>query len=188
MCWKRCCAASAPVSRRWTLRSTPSRRHRTDIATTMAGRKRTSGAAHSGTSPRLRGEVGSQGDPGEGGPPRPRSLDGPPHPNPLAASGERERADASGRLCATSLYRLMAWLSPAYPVGAFSYSGGIEWAVESGDIKDADTLGRWLGVMIAGGGGFCDAVFFAHAHRAAWEDDATKLRVVAELAAAFVPS
>jgi len=87
-----------------------------------------------------------------------------------------------------ALYRLMAWLSPAYPVGAFSYSGGIEWAVEAGDIKDADTLGRWLGVMIAGGGGFCDAVFFAHAHRAAWEDDATKLREVAELAAAFVPS
>ena len=30
-----------------------------------------------------------------------------------------------------ALYRLMAWLSPAYPVGAFSYSGGIEWAVEA---------------------------------------------------------
>ena len=38
----------------------------------------------------------------------------------------------------------MAWLSPAYPVGAFSYSSGIEWAVESGDIKDAETLQRWL--------------------------------------------
>ena len=38
---------------------------------------------------------------------------------------------------AAALYRLMAWLSPAYPVGAFSYSSGIEWAVEAGDIKDA---------------------------------------------------
>ncbi len=41
---------------------------------------------------------------------------------------------------AAALYRLMAWLSPAYPVGAFSYSSGIEWAVEAGDIKDAETL------------------------------------------------
>ena len=36
----------------------------------------------------------------------------------------------------------MAWLSPAYPVGAFSYSGGIEWAVEAGDIKDAERCGN----------------------------------------------
>ena len=38
----------------------------------------------------------------------------------------------------------MSWLSPAYPVGAFSYSGGLEWAVEAGDIKDAGTLRDWL--------------------------------------------
>ena len=54
----------------------------------------------------------------------------------------------------------MAWLSPAYPVGAFSYSGGIEWAVEAGDIKDAETLRRWLAVMLGEGGGFCDARVF----------------------------
>src|SRR3954464_15775995 len=89
---------------------------------------------------------------------------------------------------ASAVYRLMAWLSPAYPVGAFSYSSGIEWAVESGDITNAATLQRWLGVMIAEGGGFCDAVFFAHAHRAVEADDAKSLRDVAELAAAFAPS
>ncbi len=33
-----------------------------------------------------------------------------------------------------ALYRLMIWLSPAYPVGAFAYSSGIEWAVEAGDV------------------------------------------------------
>jgi urease accessory protein len=82
----------------------------------------------------------------------------------------------------------MAWLSPAYPVGAFSYSGGIEWAVESGDIANAESLKRWLAVVIEQGGGFCDAVFFAHAHRAASEDDPVKVRAVAELSAAFAPS
>ena len=89
---------------------------------------------------------------------------------------------------ASALYRLMAWLSPAYPVGAFSYSSGIEWAVESGDIKDAETLRRWLEVILQQGGGFCDAVFFVHTHLAVARDDDKAVRAVAELAAAFAPS
>src|SRR5215208_1661493 len=89
---------------------------------------------------------------------------------------------------ASALYRLMAWLSPAYPVGAFSYSSGIEWAVESGDITDAITLKRWLQAILTEGGGFCDAVFFLHAHRAIETEDDKALRDVAELAAAFAPS
>ena len=87
-----------------------------------------------------------------------------------------------------ALYRLMAWLSPAYPVGAFSYSSGIEWAVETGDITDAANFQRWLGVVVENGSAFCDACLFAHAHRAAMADDAKALHEVAELAAAFVPS
>ena len=91
------------------------------------------------------------------------------------------------RLQPASLYRLMAWLSPAFPVGAFSYSSGIEWAVEAGDITDADTLRRWLSVMLADGGGFCDAVLFAQVHRAVESGDDKALHAVAELAAAFAP-
>jgi urease accessory protein len=82
----------------------------------------------------------------------------------------------------------MAWLSPAYPVGAFSYSSGIEWAVEAGDINDAGTLKGWLSVMMAEGGGACDAILFVHAHRAAGAGDETALFGVAELAAAFTPT
>jgi urease accessory protein len=82
----------------------------------------------------------------------------------------------------------MAWLSPAYPVGAFSYSSGIEWAVEAGDITNAETLRTWLAAIISEGGGFADAVFFAHTHRAITANDDAALRAVAELAAAFVPS
>ena len=89
---------------------------------------------------------------------------------------------------ASALYRLMAWLSPAYPVGAFSYSSGIEWAVESGDIANAETLQQWLTIILTEGGGFCDAIFFAHAHRAADANDDSAMREVAELAAAFAPS
>jgi urease accessory protein len=89
---------------------------------------------------------------------------------------------------AAALYRLMTWLSPAFPVGAFSYSSGIEWAVEAGDIGDAASLGDWLAAMLAEGSGFCDGVFLAHAHRAAGSRDARALRDIAELSAAFVPS
>jgi urease accessory protein len=99
-------------------------------------------------------------------------------------------ADATGLGAdeAAALYRLMTWLSPAFPVGAFSYSSGIEWAVEAGDIVDATTLQDWLASMLADGPGFCDAVLLAQAHRAAASSDDAALREVAELAAAFAPS
>lgn len=88
---------------------------------------------------------------------------------------------------AAALYRLMTWLSPAFPVGAFSYSSGIEWAVEAGDITDAASLRDWLAAMLAEGSGFCDGVFVAQAHRAVSLHDDAALRETAELAAAFVP-
>ncbi|WP_249780902.1 urease accessory protein UreF [Bradyrhizobium sp. dw_78] len=82
----------------------------------------------------------------------------------------------------------MTWLSPSFPVGAFSYSSGIEWAVEAGDIVDAASLRDWLGAMLADGPGFCDGVFLAQVHRAALAGDSTALSEISELAAAFVPS
>jgi urease accessory protein len=93
-----------------------------------------------------------------------------------------------GPLHPASLYRLMAWLSPSYPVGAFSYSSGIEWAVETGDIRDAATLRDWLAAMMEKGSGLCDAIFLLHAHRASAVRDGNSLRDLAELAAAFAPS
>jgi urease accessory protein len=96
--------------------------------------------------------------------------------------------DTSAARGAASLYRLMAWLSPAYPTGAFSYSSGLEWVIEAGDITDAATLERWAAVMIADGSGFCDAVLLSHAHRAAAGGDDPALHAVAELAAAFTAS
>jgi urease accessory protein len=89
---------------------------------------------------------------------------------------------------AAALYRLMTWLSPSFPVGAFSYSSGIEWAVEAGDIADAASLRGWLTSMLADGPGFCDGVLLAHAHRAASSGDDAQLQEVAELASALAPS
>jgi urease accessory protein len=100
---------------------------------------------------------------------------------PAVAGGMTERE-------AAALYRLMTWLSPSFPVGGFSYSSGIEWAVEAGDVRDAASLKEWLAALLADGSGFCDGVFLAHAHRAIEADDGAALRDIAELAAAFVPS
>jgi urease accessory protein len=105
-----------------------------------------------------------------------------------AAVQPEGNANAINEREAAALYRLMTWLSPSFPVGAFSYSSGIEWAVEAGDIVDAASLRDWLAAMLADGPGFCDGVFLAHAHRAASSCDDMALRDIAELAAAFVPS
>lgn len=67
-------------------------------------------------------------------------------------------------------YRLMTWLSPAYPVGAFSYSHGLEWAVESGDIPDREALVAWIADCLLLGNGRSDAILLAHAWRAESDD------------------
>jgi urease accessory protein len=146
----------------------------------MAPKFRSIGAAHSGHLSH-RESSARVSAPGEGL----QTIEGPtpPHPNPLP-TGEREQAEFAAR----SLYRLLAWLSPSFPVGAYSYSSGIEWAVEAGDITDAESLRRWLTIVIAEGGGFCDAIFLVHAHRSLADSNDRTLRGVAELAAAFVPS
>lgn len=100
----------------------------------------------------------------------------------------RDCAIAAEALTPAALYRLLTWLSPAYPIGAFSYSSGIEWSVEAGDVSDAATLRSWLTVMLAEGGGYCDAVLFAHAHRAAADMDESALLSASELALALAPS
>jgi urease accessory protein len=106
----------------------------------------------------------------------------------LMTANEPVAAGTLGEGEAAALYRLMTWLSPAFPVGGFSYSSGLEWAVEAGDITDTATLADWLGAMLSDGSGFCDATFLVHAFRAAEAGEETRLREVAELAAAFVPS
>jgi urease accessory protein len=82
----------------------------------------------------------------------------------------------------------MTWLSPAYPVGGFSYSHGLEWVVEAGSVRDAATLGDWIEDVLGLGAGRTDAIFLAEAWRALAGGDKKLLQEVAELAAAFAPS
>jgi urease accessory protein len=81
-----------------------------------------------------------------------------------------------------ALYRLLTWSSPGYPTGAFSYSHGLEWAVETGDVANLQGLLDYVTGVLERGGGWVDAVLFAHAWRAA---ATAELDSVAELAATF---
>ena len=83
------------------------------------------------------------------------------------------------------LYRLLAWLSPAYPIGAFSYSHGIETAVEEGFIKDRASLVTWLRSVLLQGTGAVDGALFAAAWRAAEAADWPAFDAVAERTAAW---
>ena len=86
----------------------------------------------------------------------------------------------------TALLRLMAWLSPAFPVGAFSYSHGLERAVHDGLVGDSASLKDWLGDLLAHGSSWNDTVLAAEAHRRAV--DGGDLAEVAELAEALAGS
>lgn len=86
-------------------------------------------------------------------------------------------------LTPAGLHRILAWTSPAYPVGSYTYSHGLETAVDDGRVATAVELADFVTAMLAQGGGWIDAVLFCHAFRAAGDDSA--FDAVAELAAAF---
>src|SRR5271165_3076594 len=87
-----------------------------------------------------------------------------------------------------SLMPLMLWLSPAFPVGAFAYSHGLEWAVEAGDIHNARSLGGWLVDLLTFGAPRADAILFAAAFRAAEAGDWEALVETNDLAVALSAS
>ena len=78
---------------------------------------------------------------------------------------------SSGNASPERLIKLATWLSPAFPIGAFSYSHGLECAMEDGSVRTQDDLRAWLLDVLQVGGGWTDAVLFAEAWRAAHAAD-----------------
>lgn len=70
-----------------------------------------------------------------------------------------------------TLLRLMTWLSPSFPVGAFSYSHGLEYAVEAGLVRDGEQLTQWVEAVVLDGAGRLDADLLRNAWNAATADD-----------------
>lgn len=83
---------------------------------------------------------------------------------------------------------LLAWLSPAFPVGSFAFSHGLEWAHEAGDISDFATCRDWIADLVSHGSGRNDAIILAASWRAVMSRNADQVREVAELALALQPS
>ncbi len=98
---------------------------------------------------------------------------------PLTRSGEGHHRTAADPI---GIMRLLSWLSPAFPTGAYAYSHGLEWAVETHDIRDGRTLRHWLEDVIEHGSGRNDMIVLRHAHRAA--NDPCALQKLAVLALA----
>jgi urease accessory protein len=94
-------------------------------------------------------------------------------------------SDRHCRFPPLALLRLQSWLSPAFPTGAYSYSHGLEWAVEAGHVHDRKSLVHWLEADLCYGSGRNEAIFFIEAWRCTMDDDRQKLFEIAELAAAF---
>lgn len=83
------------------------------------------------------------------------------------------------------LLTLMQWLSPAYPVGAFSYSHGLEAMVQDGTVHDTASFRDWLTDVLSHGAGRNDVILLA----AAWHSkDPETLREIDDLARALAPS
>jgi urease accessory protein len=62
-----------------------------------------------------------------------------------------------------ALQKLLTWLSPAFPVGAFAWSAGLELAIAESRVTDSQSLQNWLDGVLAHGGLRTDAILLAHA-------------------------
>jgi len=67
------------------------------------------------------------------------------------------------------LLQLLAFMSPAFPIGGFAYSHGLEWAINDGVVTSAENVGDWIEALLVHGSGWNDAVLFAAAFDASGE-------------------
>jgi urease accessory protein len=83
---------------------------------------------------------------------------------------------------------LQIWLSPSFPVGAFAYSHGLEFAAQQGWVRDRNSLNAWLRDLGEFGSLRNDLILLAAAWRAAKALDQVQLQSIVELAEALQPS
>lgn len=86
---------------------------------------------------------------------------------------------------ATDTLTLAQWFSPSFPVGAFAYSHGLEWAIESGAVHDPASTNDWIAQVLAHGAGWNDTLLLAASYRAA---DEAAMREVDAIARALAAS
>jgi urease accessory protein len=80
---------------------------------------------------------------------------------------------------------LQAWLSPAFPVGSFAYSQGLECAFEAGELPDGEALRDWLSTLLEHGPIRNDAILLSMAWHAVRDGNPSLLRETNDLALAL---
>ncbi|NBN65566.1 urease accessory protein UreF [Microvirga tunisiensis] len=91
-------------------------------------------------------------------------------------------------LTSASLFRLMALLSPGFPVGAFTYSHGLEQVIEDGDLRSAGDVEAYLTALFRYGSGQTDAILLRVAHAAASAGDDSAVLEARDFGLALAPS
>ena len=80
---------------------------------------------------------------------------------------------------------LSQWFSPGFPVGAFAYSHGLEWAIDCGDVGDAESTRGWVESVLRHGAGRNDCIFLAAAFRVGTHQELAEIDAMCR---AFAPS
>jgi len=106
-------------------------------------------------------------------------------PEPARRMTNRTEPRAESKDRSAALYRLLAWLSPSFPTGAFSYSHGLEAVAEAGAVYDRTTLQGWIAAIIEHGSGRIDADILRDAYRAAEAGDPAALTAANRRGIAF---
>ncbi|MEJ8474916.1 urease accessory protein UreF [Roseibium algae] len=87
-----------------------------------------------------------------------------------------------------ALYRLLTFLSPAFPIGAYTYSHGLEQVIEDGDVSDAASLLAWLEDVLRYGAGCSDAILVKETMLAVQACNETAVRELIDLGLTLQPS
>ncbi len=115
----------------------------------------------------------------------------------ITTTKAERRVDGSGNISAGEVggaaacgidARLLVWLSPAFPVGSYAYSHGLEWAVHRGWVRTRMDLEAWLSDLVQAGSLRCDMMLVAAAWRAASQLDVAGVAEINDLALALQPS
>jgi urease accessory protein len=106
-------------------------------------------------------------------------------PEPARRMTNRTEPRAESKDRSAALYRLLAWLSPSFPTGAFSYSHGLEAAAEAGAVYDRASLQTWIAAIVEHGSGRIDTDILCEAYRAAEAGDPAAINAANRRGLAF---
>jgi len=87
-----------------------------------------------------------------------------------------------------NMYYLLTWFSPSFPIGAYAYSHGLEYAIESKTVKNTSDLFDWISDFLNYGTCYNDGIIISNAYDAVLKNNITELEKISLIAKAFKPT